>query len=149
VGITRGRSLEIQVESPVLVEKVVWTDSDNQHRVLQAKATNRRLALVKITLVNRKSTIVPLLIDVQDVRIGDRRGERIFALNPFKERKVQETPDPEENLYLPFLTDVEGLKVELKRDFQVSGWMVFEVPLGLKLGTLWWNEVDDLSVDFR
>lgn len=149
VGVTRGRSLEIQVESPVLVEKVVWTDSDNQHRVLQAKATNRRLALVKVTLVNRKSTIVPLLIDNQDVRIGDRRGERIFALNPFEERRVQETPDPDENLYLPFLMDVEGLKVELERDFQVSGWMVFEVPLGLKLGTLWWNEVDDLSVDFR
>ena len=149
VGVTRGRSLEIQVESPVLVEKVVWTDSENQHRVIQAKATNRRLALVKVTLVNRKSTVIPLLIDSQDARIGDRRGERIFALNPFEEPKTQETPDPEENLYVPFLMNVRGLEVELKRDFQISGWMVFEVPLGLKLGTLWWSEVDDLSVDFR
>ena len=149
VGVTRGRSLEIQVESPVLLEKVVWTNTENQHRVIQAKATNRRLALVKVTLVNRKSTVIPLLIDRLDARIGDRKGEKIYALNPFEDATVQETPDPDENQYLPFLMAVEGLAVELKRDFQVSGWMVFEVPLGLRLGTLWWNEVDDLSVDFR
>ena len=145
VGITKGRSLEIQVEKPVIVEKLVWTDSANQHRVIRAKATNRRLALVKVTIVNRKSTIIPLLIDRLDARIGDRRGEKIYALNPFEDETVLETPDPDENRYLPFLMD----QVDLERDFQVSGWMVFEVPLGLKLGTLWWNEVDDLSVDFR
>ena len=145
VGITKGRSLEIQVEKPVIVEKVVWTDSANQHRVIRAGATNRRLALVKVTIVNRKSTIIPLLIDRLDARIGDRKGEKIYALNPFEDETVLESPDRDENRYLPFLMD----QVELERDFQVSGWMVFEVPLGLKLGTLWWNEVDDLSVDFR
>lgn len=149
VGVTRGNVLEIQVESPVMVEKIVWSDMAGQHRVIKAKATNRRLALVKVSVINRKSTIVPLLIETQDAEIGDRDGNRVYSLNPFKDARVQEKADPQENRYTPFLMAIDGLEIELERDFMVSGWMVFEVPLGLNIGTLWWNEVESLTVDFR
>ena len=39
-------------------------------------------------------------------------------------------------------------EVELKKGFQIEGWFVFDVPKGLKLGTLWWNQADTVSLDF-
>jgi hypothetical protein len=31
---------------------------------------------------------------------------------------------------------------------QVQGWMVFDVPKGLTLGSLFWDEVDEVTVDY-
>lgn len=140
----KGRSLELHAERPEVVQKVAFMDSEGRHRVIRPRASNRQLALVKVTVVNRTSTITPLLIDSKAAELGDRRGERIKARDPFTESQVVDTPDPEEGKYVPLLWG----NVELQKDYQVGGWMVFDVPKGLTLGTLWWNQADDIVADF-
>ena len=140
----RGRSLEVHTTHPLIVEKVAFKDVTGQHRVIRPRASNRQLVLLDVTLVNRTSLVTPLLIDEEAAQIGDRRGERIDAIDPFESSRVVDVADTEEDLYSPFLWG----EVELDRQFQVEGWMVFDVPKGLILGSLWWEEVDTIITDF-
>ena len=39
-------------------------------------------------------------------------------------------------------------EIELERNFQATGYMVFDVPKGLTLGSVWWSEFDDIIADF-
>ena len=140
----RGRSLEVHTTYPLIVEKVAFRDNAGQSRVIRPRASNRQLVLLNITLVNRTSLVTPLLIDGEAAQLGDRRGERIDAIDPFEASRVVDSADADEDLYSPFLWG----PIELDRQFQVEGWMVFDVPKGLILGSLWWEEVDTIITDF-
>ena len=159
----KGRSIEIHAGRPVVVEKVafsVTSDDGEKLKVIRPRASNRQLAAVLVTVVNRTSTVMPLLVDPEAARLGDRRGERIPALDPFESSSFSEHIDTEESglLYLDLTGDpVEGDdktipllwgQVELDRHFQVQGWVLFDVPKGLTLGTLWWDEVDEVVADY-
>ena len=142
---SRGRSLELFLTTPEIVESVVFKDLSGQLRVIRPRATNRQLAVVDTIVVNRTSLVTPLLVDSDAARLGNRRGERINALDPFAASKLAETVTPEEvDKYAPFLWG----EIELDRNFQVQGWMVFDVPKGLVLGTFWWDEVDLVIGDY-
>ena len=151
MAFARGRSIEIHAQRPILLEKVSFSSTSTkggvstlQHRIIRPKASNRQLAAVMVTVVNRTSTVMPLLIDPEAARLGDRRGQRIKALDPFERSDLIEVADEEENSYSPLLWG----DIQLDRNFQVEGWIVFDVPKGLTLGTLWWDEVDDVLADF-
>ena len=139
-----GRSLEVHLAPPVMAQKISFV-SDLGRQIIQARASNRQLALVKVTVVNRTSTVIPLKVDIDAAQLGDRRGQRINALDPFAAAKPLDTPDPEAvDSFVPFLWG----EVELARFTQAEGWMVFEVPVGLRLGSFWWDEVDFIVLDF-
>ena len=147
----RGRSIEIHAQRPVMLDRVSFSTTSTtgevstlQHRMIRPKASNRELAAVLVTVVNRTSTVMPLLIDPEAARLGDRRGQRINALDPFERSDVIEVADEEEDQYSPLLWG----DIQLDRNFQVEGWVLFDVPKGLTLGTLWWDEVDDVLADF-
>ncbi len=140
----RGRSIEIHAERPVIVEKVSYSTGAGEHRVLRPRASNRQLAAVLVTVVNRTSTVMPLLVDPEAARLGDRRGERIEALDPFDRYGTIDAADVDEDKYSPLLWG----DIQLDRHFQVQGWVIFDVPKGLTLGTLWWDEVDEVVADF-
>ncbi|MDP6716137.1 MAG: hypothetical protein QF368_16160, partial [SAR202 cluster bacterium] len=77
IALARGRSIEIQAGKPVVTTKMSFLDDEGRHRVIRPKASNRQLAMVELTVVNRTSTVMPLLIDGDAAQLGDRRGERI------------------------------------------------------------------------
>ncbi len=140
----RGRSIEIHAERPVVLEKVSYSTRSGEHRVLRPRASNRQLAAVLVTVVNRTSTVMPLLVDPEAARLGDRRGERIHAMDPFDRFGTVDVADVDEDKYSPLLWG----DIQLDRNFQVQGWVIFDVPKGLTLGTLWWDEVDEVVADF-
>jgi hypothetical protein len=140
----RGRSVEIHVGNPVIKSKMSFVDDEGRHRVIRPKASNRQLALVEVVVVNRTSTVMPLLVDSDAAQIGDRRGERIDALDPFLTSSIVETASEDEGEFSPLLWG----DVKLDRQFQVQGWMIFDVPKGLSLASVWWNEIDDVIVDY-
>jgi len=139
----RGRSLEIHLEPLDITQRLSFVDTSGQRFVIRPRATNRRLAAANVTIVNRTSTVIPLLIDTDSVQLGDRRGERIGALDPLAAARVDDSPNAVEFVYTPFLWG----EIELERHFQISGWVVFDVPKGLRLSSLWWNEVDKMILD--
>lgn len=139
-----GRVIEVHATIPVIAERVAFSDQEGRHRVIRSRASNRQLAVVEVTVVNRTSVVTPLLVDPDAVQLGDRRGERINALDLLASAAVVDSTSPDENKYAPLLWG----QVLLERNFQATGWVVFDVPKGLTLGSLWWNEVEDIVVDY-
>jgi len=141
-----GRVIDVISADPVIAERVAFTDDEGRHRVIRSRASNRQLAVVEVTIVNRSSIVTPLLIDTDAAQLGDRRGQRINALDPFATTSAAfvDSGGPDENRFAPLLWG----PLELERNFQATGWMVFDVPKGLTLGSLWWNEVEDVVADY-
>ncbi|MBN19136.1 MAG: hypothetical protein CL758_06675 [Chloroflexi bacterium] len=134
-----GRSLEILVDKPIKLENLDFVHLNGQYNRLFPKASNRILALVEVTVINRTSTVVPLKIDEDSSTLGDSRGEILKPLNPFKNNQLINIPnEPIKDIYSPLLWG----EIELARNTEVSGWMVFDVPRGLRLNSFTWDEVD-------
>ena len=151
----RGRSIEIHAKRPVVAEKITYEASGDQFYIFRPRASNRQMAAVCVTVVNRTSTVMPLEVNPEAARLGDRRGERIQAFDPFDRPNIVDTAG--EDSTLTDTGDEEDLsrcrqllwgQIQLDRNFQVSGWMLFDVPKGLTLGTLWWDEVDEVVLDY-
>ena len=99
----RGRSLEIHSTLPEIVDRVAYTGADGRHRVIRPIASNRRIAVAKVTIVNRTTTVVPLLVDEAAAEIGDRRSRRVEAVDPVGTAEFMDSAGDDSNLYTPFL----------------------------------------------
>ncbi len=143
LAVSVGRSLELHVATPNIVDEVNFFDEAGKLRQIRASASNRQLAIVEVTLVNRTSIVTPLRISSESAQLGDRRGQRIDALDPFESGRSIARLSEGDKTYTGFLWG----QTQLDREFQITGWMVFDVPKGLTLGTLWWREVDPIVVD--
>ena len=151
----RGRSIEIHAKRPVVAEKLSYEAPGSEYYVFRPKASNRQMAAVCVTVVNRTSTVMPLEINPEAARLGNRRGERIPASDPFERSAIVDATDeasilrdPGDDEDLSRCTQLLWGQVQLDRQFQVSGWMLFDVPKGLTLGTFWWDEVDEVVLDY-
>ena len=154
VGV-RGRSIEIHAKRPVVAEKITYEAPGDQFYVFRPRASNRQMAAVCVTVVNRTSTVMPLEVNPEAARLGNRRGERIQAFDPLDEPNIVDSADeasiltdPGDEEDLSRCTQLLWGQIQLDRNFQVSGWMLFDVPKGLTLGTLWWDEVDEVVLDY-
>ncbi len=141
-----GRNLEIHASRPQVVSKAFYTQGDIT-RIITPSASNRKLAVVNTTIVNRSSTVIPISVDPDAVQLGDRRGKKSSAIDPFARSKeisgvIKADPDVLE------INPVLWGEIELARGFQISGNLVFDVPKGLTLGTIFWDEVEYIPVDF-
>ena len=141
-----GRNLEIHASRPQVVAKVFYTE-DGVTKVISPSASNRKLAVINVTVVNRSSTVIPLSVDGEAAKLGDRRGKKIGALDPFGRSKpvsgtIETGPEIVE------ISPVLWGEMDLARGFQVSGYLVFDVPKGLILGTIFWDEVEYIPIDF-
>ena len=134
-----GRSLEIQVDKPIKLENLDFVHLNGEHNRLFPKASNRILALVEVTVINRTSTVIPIKIDENASQLGDSRGQTINPLNPFENNQlINIQNEPIKDIYSPLLWG----DIELARNTQVSGWMIFDAPRGLRLNSFTWDEVD-------
>lgn len=146
LSVARGRQLEFIAETPRIANKVVFTDGLGRTRLIRPKASNRQLAVVELIVVNRSVTVVSALVNEAAAQLGDRRSDRLEAIDPFNADVVDGEVDERGAIVL----DDPPLwgEVELNKGFQMEGWFVFDVPKGLILGTLWWNQADTVSLDF-
>ena len=149
----RGRTLELHYEPAEITKGVVYTTAKGRHFQIRTADPSTRIAVMKVIIVNRGITHVPMRIDSDAADIGNRRkGERFKALNPlddFVREEIDsvdaEEGDPEEGT--KFISLLWG-DVVLNKGTQAAGWLVFEVPVGLQLDTLWWNQSDEILARF-
>ena len=139
-----GRSLELHAGQPQIVEKVTFVDTHGGHRIIRPRASNRQLAVIELVVVNRTALVTSIIIDGDAAKLGDRRGDRIEAIDPFAGSKPSDEASPDDNLFVPFLWG----ETVLDRNTQVQGHLVFDVPKGLILGSFFWDEVDNIVADY-
>ena len=141
-----GRNLEVHASKPQVVSKAFYTE-DGVTRIITPSASNRKLAGINTRIVNRSSTIIAISVDPEAVQWGDRRGKKEDAIDHF-ERAREISGTIEAGTDAVEITPVLWGEIELARGFQVSGYLVFDVPKGLILGTIFWDEVEYIPVDF-
>ena len=142
-----GRNIEVHTGVPVIVDAAFFKATDGKTKVITPSASNRQLVVLKPTIVNRTSTVIPLLVDTEAANIGDRRSRRFPAIDPILKSRSVDTPIEES----PTVKDISPVlwgDVELPRQTQVEGYIVFDVPKGVILGTLFWDEIEYIPVDF-
>ena len=136
----QGRNLEVYSDFPNIVEQAVF-ELDGKTRLLEPSASNREIVVVNTKITNRTTTVIPIVVDTESVMLGDRRGKKYPPINPYNVESV----DLEETVNVsPILWDT----FELARGYQIEGFLIFDVPKGLLLGTLFWDEVEYIPVDF-
>ena len=136
----RGRTMELVFEVPVVGKKVYFTNAGTGY-VMEVADPSTRIAAVKFTVINRQINISKLRVGADSVSIGHgKTGERHGAIDPFVKAIQYDGPIPEDEEFSPLLWD----EFELERGYQSSGWIFFEVPVGLTLDTLWWRAADDI-----
>ncbi len=135
-----GRNLEIIFETPVVGKRVFFTN-DGRDWVIEVADPSTRIAAVNVTVVNRRINITKLRVESDSVAIGNGgAGQRIQALPPFEHAVEFTGAMPEEETFTPLLwTDFQ-----LELGFQATGWIFFEIPVGIDLDTLWWSAADDI-----
>ena len=142
-----GRNLDIFSTRPLVVSQAFYTDVNGDTKVITPRASNRQLVVLNVTIVNRTSTVIPLLVDEEAAQIGDRRTKRVGAIE-YSERAKLYSGTLEEGIGVTNINPLLWGDVELPREMQVSGHVVFDVPKGLLLGTFFWDEVEYIPVDF-
>ena len=145
-AMANGRNLEIYADFPVIVEQAFF-ELEGETKVISPSASNRQIVVVNTTITNRTTTVIPIVIDTESVMLGDRRGKKYPPINPYEQSNIVEYSDVEKEEIKdvsPILWDT----FQLARGYEIEGFLIFDVPKGLLLGPLFWEEVEYVPVDF-
>ena len=143
--VVSGRNLTLRVWNPILVDSITYRDEERMFRSIERSRPDRKIAAIWIALVNRNTTIVPLLVDLDIAELGESQRYEVVPLDPFETAETVDfgtTPPPP--LYQPFIWGT----IDLAQGYEVQGWMFFEVPDSLKLKRLEWHKPESLTAEF-
>ena len=118
---------------------------DEQHYLVVPTSTDKELVAVRLQVYNERATKV--LVDVTaataELRgFGHDEKYNLIDPRPGNEENVQTVsgPHPNEDRFVPFITG----SAELLRGYSLTGWVLFEVPKGLKLKEIRWESGGDV-----
>lgn len=133
-----GKNLHINLNKAYRVDKVVYTDVAGKNTLLRSQKPDYELAAVFLTVANFRAARNLILIDEDAAFIVDEEGNNYRLINPLKGEEGS-VSDPEINKYSPPLWG----GADLPKDYQISGWVYFEVPKGRRLSHILWEEADN------
>lgn len=136
-----GKIMQMRVSEVQHVESVAYRIGDD-HYVIRPQTQGRDLVVAQVLLVNRRSAQVSLFVDPDAVDLEGGDARDYPPIDPYVRGQKVDVADVDEGLFTPFLWDA----VEMARDFQIVGWMVFEVPRGVDVSRIRWHNVDTFSV---
>tara|TARA_B100000945_G_C20404621_1_gene609305 strand:+ start:1030 stop:1557 length:528 start_codon:yes stop_codon:yes gene_type:complete len=139
---TKGRTIAIETFAPIVRDRISFTDTQGNIRLIKPKPNNKLVA-VKVRIINESVTYVPLFIDTEAAELGDRGGSRRWNIDPYKSSVSTSSREAELDKFTPLLSG----HIELNKGFEVTGWMLFDIERNISPLTLWWRESDDITSD--
>ncbi len=145
-----GRVLEVYATEPAFPERSLIRapascDGNATFRLLEHTNPNRTYAAVQVRIVNRTAGVAPLFVHAETAVLGDPSSDRIFALDLCTAGVPYEPPPGSEAVETTHTPLLWG-NVELKKGFQVRGWMFFDVPKTLALDAFWWEDPETQTI---
>ncbi len=153
-GWVAGKALYLAASDVRMPQKAAYTLDESDalcpaigggHFVLEAGQKDRELVAIYVSLFNSLSSNSILQVDQQAALLVDDTGKSFLPIDPCQAAAEVPEADPEDGQYNPFLWG----SIELPQGYQVSGWMLFEVPLDANLVRLRWQETDNISADLE
>lgn len=154
----RGRTLDLNVVSlerlPELRYATVDSNQVTHHYRIAPSSDDLELVLLRLKVENHTATSAVVNIDAQAAELRDflRGSYRPIDVNErVEEVSAPENPGIERSIVFLWnrtLEDGTRPAFELKKDFGLDGWMVFEAPRGNKFSELRWRAGDSLTINF-
>jgi hypothetical protein len=145
---SRGEILSIGAHKPKLLDKVVYTIQDMNGRpenwVITPKEEGFKIAVVQTRAVNTKSTQVDLSVDENTAMLTAKDGGGEFKAFKADKMRVEKTSEeaPKGN---PYGSHIWG-PYQLFKNFEIAGYLFFEVPDGTEFADMIWDDVEFVRV---
>ena len=139
----RGEILAVGAHKPKLMDQVLYSVK-GQNFSISSSEDNFQIAVVKLRVVNMKSTQVTLNVDRDAVTIVSKDGQTFSPFYP--EDMASKTSDihPEGN---PYGLHVWG-SFQLNKGYEIAGTVFFEVPKDLEFSDTIWDNVEYVRVPY-
>ena len=139
----RGSQLRLGVGALQTTDQVVFLQG-GEGKVIQA-TEGKTLVAVPVRLVNDRTGKALLYVDEGAAVLRDVRSRNYPLIDPFARAVLAEGPVDEEKVLTPFLWG----NLTLEQNFQVSGWLIFEVPPDREWLELEWRQGDTIVARFQ
>lgn len=137
-----GRILEMNVKNIQEVDHVAYTDG-GRYYVIRTDKPGHSLIVAQVTIRNEIASRVLLKVDQGAAYVEDQMHQHYPPIDPFTHREEINAPLDGQDTHIPLL----WRNVELLLDFQLSGWLIFEIPEGAELLALQWSQGDRMRAD--
>lgn len=141
-GVTlAGRGLTMNVSDVQQVDTLTYQDTDGLYYSVGPAAPGHELVAARVTIWNTRSGRLSLFVDDKSALLESDDRERAFAINPYEQRQLLTSEPATLGRFTPFLWGPS----DLPQDFNIAGWMIFEVPEDINIRVLEWEQVDFLT----
>lgn len=135
-----GRGLTMNVRDLQQVDGIIYQDEDFKYYSVGPAQPGHQLVVAEVTIWNNLSGRLSLFVNEEAALLQGADGREFDALDPYGRRVELNEAPAALSPHLPFLWGPS----DLPQDFNISGWMVFEVPDDLDITRLEWEQVDSL-----
>ena len=142
-----GGPLGINIQELLRVPEVQFQKSsdgfsDDGHFAIRPEDGNE-LVIFRLFVLNREADKLFMTIDDQSAELRGFDDDKYFPIDhSVRGKEINDGVDPEKR-FQPFIWG----QVELKKNYKVDGWMVFEVPVGTMIRQLKWITSGPVYID--
>ena len=144
--VSKGAQLTIVTGTPKIAQEIVFKH-ENEIRKITPNA-NKELVAVYLGIVNSDVGKASLYIDSEAAVLRDTDYKTHSILDPFSESEVitsqGDYTDSQLMEYVPLLWGNQTLM----KDYQITGFLIFEVPIGREWQSLNWYQGDTVVAKF-
>ena len=121
-----------------------------KHYLIRPSQGDHILAAAHLEIRNKEANLVYFSANKDSARLRDDKYLDYQPIDPLQEREEVAETDPKEDAILPFIWG----DVSLPRQCgglpycELKGWMLFEVPRGIKFHQLIWEAADTIYMPF-
>ena len=153
----KGDSLIVTIEAVEKVQEIRFLGNDNVHYLVTPAGGGNELVALRIRVFNEEATRLLITIDEDAAELrgfGFKEKYRpldLYYLELGTTVRTVEGTHPLEDRFLPFLAgpiEMDGV-AGLPQGHAVRGWMVFEVPKGIKLREMRWEAGDNVYLSVQ
>ena len=150
---SKGTTLIISVQDIKRVQEIRYRGSNDLHYLVSPSDPENQMVALLLNIHNQDAARVLITVDESAAELrgegfNDRYG--VVDVTPENQRNVRVVDEthPSEDVIMPFIAgSIENDGVPgLPRGHSVEGWVVFEVPKGIKLTTLRWAAGDTVFI---
>jgi hypothetical protein len=138
----RGSQLSMGVGAIRVTDQAIFTQ-EGQSRVVRP-AEGQALAAVPVRLRNDRTGKALLFLDENTAVLRDQGGRQYTPIDPFARGVAFDGPADDREVFTPFLWG----QISLDQNFQISGWLLFEVRPDSEWQELEWRQGDTIVARF-
>ena len=144
--VNKGAQLTIVTSTPKIANEIVFRHDNEIRRIIPT--TNKELVAVYIGIINSDVGEASLYIDSDAAVLRDSNYKTHPIVDPFTNSEILTSQldytDSQLMEYVPLLWGNQTLM----RDYQITGFLIFETPIGREWQSLDWYQGDSIVAKF-